>query len=202
MPEAQGAYIWDRFWTRPPPRVIKGLSIAFQEVALDALDCIMTRRSIRKFTDIPVSPDLIDAALQAAMAAPSAGNAQPWHFVLLTDRATLDAIPGFHPYSAMCRQAQAGILVCAEPALEKYPGFWPIDCSAAVQNILLALHAQNLGAVWVSVYPLQDRVENFRKLLGVPETVIPHSFIPIGHPDQPSGRVDRFKPERIHRNRW
>lgn len=169
---------------------------------MDALDCLMTRRSIRKYTDAPVDPALIDAALQAAMSAPSAGNAQPWHFVLVTDRATLDAIPDFHPYSAMCRQAQAGILVCAEPALEKYPDFWPIDCSAAVQNLLLALHAQDLGAVWVSVYPIQDRVENFRKLLGIPESVIPHSFIPIGHPDQPSGKADRFKPERIHRNRW
>jgi nitroreductase len=169
---------------------------------MDALDCLMTRRSIRTFTDQPVDPELIETALAAAMAAPSAGNAQPWHFALVTGRATLDRVPEFHPYAAMSRQAQAGILVCAEPALEKYPGYWPIDCAAATQNLLLALHAQGLGAVWVGVYPEQARVENFRRLLGIPETVIPHSFIPLGHPAKAAGRVERFQPLRIHREVW
>jgi len=167
-----------------------------------ALDCLFTRRSIRKFTADPLDPALIDTALQAAMSAPSAGNAQPWHFVLVDERGILDNIPNFHPYASMTRQAQAGILVCAEPGLEKYPGYWVIDCAAAVENLLLALHAQGLGAVWVGVYPNQGRVENFRKLLHIPDSIIPHSFIPIGHPDQPAGRVDRYKPERIHRNGW
>ena len=169
---------------------------------MDALDCLMTRRSIRKFAPGPLPPGALQAALEAAMSAPSAGNAQPWHFVLLTDRGLLDAVPGFHPYAAMARQAQAGVLVCAEPALEKYPGYWPIDCAAATQNLLLALHAQGLGAVWVGVYPEQDRVRAFRDLLGIPEAVVPHSFVPVGLPDQPSGRADRFKPQRVHENRW
>lgn len=169
---------------------------------MDALDCLMTRRSIRKFSAQPVAPELLQAALDAAMAAPSAGNAQPWHFVLLTDRAKLDRVPDFHPYAAMTRQAQAGILVCAEPGLEKYPGYWPLDCAAATQNLLLALHAQGLGAVWTGVYPDAARMEGFRKLLGIPETIVPHSFVPLGHPDMASGRVDRFRPERLHRERW
>lgn len=169
---------------------------------MDALECILTRRSIRKFTAEPVEQGKIDLALQAAMSAPSAGNSQPWHFVLITDRALLDAVPGFHPYAAMARQAQAGVLVCAEPALEKYPGYWPIDCAAATQNLLLALHAQGLGAVWVGVWPEKDRVENFRKLLGIPEGVVPHSFVPVGRPDMPSYEAARFKPERIHTDGW
>lgn len=169
---------------------------------MNALDCLMTRRSIRKFTAEKIAPELIQAALAAAMSAPSAGNAQPWHFVLMTDRTKLHRVPDFHPHAAMARQAQAAILVCAEPALEKYPGYWPIDCAAATQNLLLALHAQGLGAVWVGVYPEASRVENFRALLGIPETVIPHSFIPLGHPDMPSGRVDRFRPERVHHDAW
>ena len=169
---------------------------------MDALDCLMTRRSIRKFTAQPVAPELIRAALAAAMAAPSAGNAQPWHFVLLTDRALLDRVPDFHPYAAMTRQAQAAILVCAEPGLEKYPGYWPQDCAAATQNLLLALHAQGLGAVWTGVHPDAARVEGFRTLLGIPETVVPHSFVPLGHPDMPSGRVDRYRPERVHAEGW
>lgn len=169
---------------------------------MDALDCLMTRRSIRKFSAEPVDPELIQTALAAAMSAPSAGNAQPWHFVLMTDRARLDRVPGFHPHAAMARQAQAAILVCAEPALEKYPGHWPLDCAAATENLLLALHAQGLGAVWTGVYPEQSRLENFRQLLGIPETVIPYSFIPLGHPDMASGRVDRFQPARVHRETW
>jgi nitroreductase len=169
---------------------------------MDALDCLFTRRSIRKYSAGSVDHGQIETALQAAMSAPSAGNAQPWHYVLITDRDILDAVPGFHPYAAMTRQAKAAILVCADPGLEKYPGYWVIDCAAATQNLLLALHAQGLGAVWVGVYPDLGRIENFRKLLGMPEHVIPHSFIPIGRPDQPSGRADRFKPERIHVNGW
>ncbi|MHC1700553.1 MAG: nitroreductase family protein [Humidesulfovibrio sp.] len=169
---------------------------------MDALECLMTRRSIRTFSAAPVDPQLIQAALAAAMSAPSAGNAQPWHFVLMTARATLDRVPDFHPHAAMARQAQAAVLVCAEPALEKYPGYWPLDCAAATENLLLALHAQGLGAVWVGVYPEQSRLENFRRLLGIPETIIPHSFIPLGHPNMPSGRVDRFRPERLHREVW
>jgi len=169
---------------------------------MDALECLLTRRSIRKFTGDPVDPQLLDMAFKAAMSAPSAGNAQPWHYVLMTGRDLLDAVPGFHPYAAMTRQAQAAVLVCADPALEKYPGHWPIDCSAAIENLLLALHAQGLGAVWVGVYPQQDRMENFRKLLSIPEGILPHSFIPIGHPDMPCHTVDRYRTDRIHTNRW
>ena len=169
---------------------------------MDALDCLMTRRSIRTFTAQLVDPELVRAALAAAMAAPSAVNAQPWHFVLLTDRALLDRVPDFHPDAAMARQARAAVLVCAEPALEKYPGYWPLDCAAATQNLLLALHAQGLGAVWTGVYPDAARVEGFRKLLGIPGSVVPHSFVPLGHPDMPSGRVDRYRPERVHAEVW
>lgn len=169
---------------------------------MDALDCLMTRRSIRTFSSQPVDPRQIQAALEAAMAAPSAGNAQPWHFVLITDRTLLDRVPEFHPYAAMSRQAQAAVLVCAEPALEKHPGYWPQDCAAATQNLLLALHAQGLGAVWVGVHPEPSRVGSFRKLLGIPDSVVPFSFIPLGHPDMAPGRVDRFRPERVHPGSW
>lgn len=169
---------------------------------MDALDCLFTRRSIRKFTAQPVDPALVRTALEAAMSAPSAGNAQPWHFVLVHRRELLDAVPGFHPHAAMTRQAQAGVLVCAEPALEKYPDNWPSDCGAATQNLLLALHAQGLGAVWVGVWPKPDRMENFRNLLGIPQAVVPFSWIPIGHPDMPAHRADRFRAERVHQDGW
>ncbi|BBD08995.1 nitroreductase family protein [Desulfovibrio ferrophilus] len=169
---------------------------------MDIIEAIHTRRSIRKFTDQPVDEAQVTQLLQAAMSAPSAGNAQPWQFVVIEDRQTLSKIPEFHPYAAMCRQAPLAILVCGDTSLEKYPGYWVQDCSAAVQNILLAVHGLGLGAVWTGIYPDLPRVEGMRNLLGLPEQIQPLALIPIGHPDQPSGKVDRFRPERIHHDRW
>ena len=100
-----------------------------------------------------VSEADVTELLEAAMAAPSAGNQQPWHFIVIRDRAVLNAIPGFHPHAAMALHAPVGILVCGDPALEKHPGYWVQDCAAATENLLLAVAAKGLGAVWCGVYP-------------------------------------------------
>ena len=169
---------------------------------MDTLTAIHTRRSIRKYTGQGVAEETITILLRAAMAAPSAGNEQPWHFVVITDRTILDAIPGFHPYAAMLKHASVAILVCGHLALEKYQGYWVQDCSAATQNILLAATAKGLGAVWTAVYPLEDRVAGMRKLLNLPDHVIPLSLVPIGFPAEQPGRADRFDAERVHKDRW
>jgi len=169
---------------------------------VDALTCLMTRRSIRTYAPGDVSGELLDTLLRAAMAAPSAGNAQPWHFVAIRERASLDAIADFHPYAKMCRQAPLAVLVCAEPAREKYAGFWVQDCSAATMNLLLAAHALGLGAVWVGVYPVEDRMAGFCTLLGLPEGIIPFALAPMGLPGQKAGEADRFAPDRVHKDRW
>ncbi len=167
---------------------------------MDALEAIHTRRSIRKYEPTPLSRDEIETVLRAAMAAPSAGNAQPWRFLVVTDRAILDAISGIHPYVGMVRTAPAGILVLGDTTLEKYPGYWVLDCAAAIQNMLLAARAIGLGTVWTGVYPKPDRVEGFSRLFSLPGHVIPHSFIVIGHPAQEAGPADRFNPSRIDEN--
>ncbi|WP_428565758.1 MAG: nitroreductase family protein [Solidesulfovibrio sp. DCME] len=169
---------------------------------MDLLEAIHTRRSIRAFTAEPVTEADLDAVLRAAMAAPSAGNEQPWHFVVITDRATLDAIPGVHPYAAMCKSAQAAIVVAAEHALEKYPGNWVLDCAAAVQNLMLAARGLGLGSVWCGLYPQADRMAAMARLLALPDGVSAHALVVLGHPAQDFKRLDRFKPERIHRNAW
>jgi len=169
---------------------------------MDPLDAIRTRRSIRKYQDKPVPEELIEKLLAAAMYAPSACNAQPWQFVLLQDRKLLREVPKIHPYAAMAAQAPLAILVCGDTSLEISPGYWAIDCSAAVENLLLAAHALGLGAVWTGVYPQQDRVEGFRRLLGLPKNVIPHSLIPLGYPAEQPPQEERYRPERIHRNGW
>jgi len=171
---------------------------------MDLFEALHTRRSIRSFTAEPVSEADLTTVLRAAMDAPSAGNAQPWHFVVITDRAILDAIPAIHAHAAMVKSAPMAIAVAAELSLEKYPGFgyWTLDCSAAVENLLLAARGLGLGSVWCGIYPRPERMEGLAKLLKFPEGVTAHALVVIGHPAQEFTRVDRFKPERIHKNVW
>ena len=169
---------------------------------MEAMDAIFTRRSIRKYTPEPIPKDVIERLLKAAMSAPSAGNEQPWHFVVIRDRQALDAIPEFHPYASMMRQVSVAILVCGEPALEKYRGHWMLDCAAATQNILLAAHARGLATVWVGIYPETNRIADIRKLLALPELIIPLSLIPIGYPAEQVPQPKRFQPSRVHYDKW
>ena len=169
---------------------------------MDMLDAIFTRRSIRKYADKAVPEGLVTDLLKAAMAAPSAGNEQAWQFIVIRDRALLDAIPKFHPYSAMLKYASVAVLVCGDLTLEKFKGYWVQDCSAATQNLLLAATAKGLGAVWTGVYPLEDRVAGMRRLLNLPEHVVPLALVPLGFPAEQPARADRFNAERVHKDRW
>jgi nitroreductase len=169
---------------------------------MDALESIFSRRSVRLYSPKPVPKDVINEILKAGMCAPSAGNERPWHFIVLTERALLDEIPKFHPYSGMLKQAHAAILVCGEVALEKHKGYWVLDCAAATQNMLLAAHAKGLGSVWCGVYPTEDRVANLQKLLALPETIVPFSLLPLGFPAEIKQAPDRFDAARVHENGW
>ena len=170
---------------------------------MDALQALFSRRSIRKYRPAAVPDETLRTALEAAMSAPSAGNQQPWHFVIIDDRETLDRIPSIHPHSLMCREAPVAVLVCGDPTLEKHVGYWVQDCAAATENLLVAVHASGLGGVWVGVYPREDRVIGLRRLLNIPEQVIPFALVPIGHPAEPKPpRPDRYNQARIHKNTW
>ncbi|HEY6872539.1 MAG TPA: nitroreductase family protein [Geobacteraceae bacterium] len=171
---------------------------------MNALEMILSRRSVRSFKPEAVPEKLIAEVLKAAMAAPSAGNEQPWHFVVIRDRNILDAIPKFHPYSTMIHQAQVAILVCSDIHLEKYKGcgYWVLDCSAATENLLLASHALGLGAVWIGVFPDERRVANFRNLLNAPAHIIPFALVAIGYPAECLPAATRFNPMRIHYDQW
>ena len=169
---------------------------------MDTLEAIFTRRSIRKFLPQAVSRTEIEELLQAAMAAPSAGNAQPWLFLVITDKAKLAQIPSIHPYAAMCPGAAAAILVCSDTNAEKYAGFWPQDCSAATQNLLLAARAKELGTVWCGIYPVEERMQTFRTMFSLPDPVMPFALIALGHPDQPFGRRDRYDAAKVHWETW
>lgn len=166
------------------------------------MDAILNRKSIRKYKDIKVSDELVEALLRAAMAAPSAGNEQPWEFIVLKNKETMKKITEFHPYSKMLLNADVAIVVCGDEAKERFKGYWVQDCSAATENILIAAEDKGLGAVWLGVYPLEDRVSSLKEILNLPESVIPLSIIPVGYPDEQKDPADRFNKERIHYDKW
>jgi nitroreductase len=169
---------------------------------MDAIEALITRRSIRKFSGKPVPDAVVEKILEAAMQAPSAMNQQPWHFVVVRDRELLNKIPSVSPYAAMAASAQLAIVVCADLALEKSKGFWALDCSNAAFSILLAAHASGLGAVWTAVYPREDRMEGVRRLFSIPDGVVPLVLIPIGYPAEIKPVESRFRQDRIHLERW
>ncbi len=169
---------------------------------MDTLEAILTRRSIRKYTNEPVSEEILETVIRAAMAAPSARNLQPWQFVLIQDRQTLNSVSDFHPYAQMLKEAPAAILVCGDLKLESNLEYCMVDCCAATQNLLLAAHAQGLGAVWLGMYPRPERIDGIQKLLALPDTIHPCALVAIGRPAESPENVDRFDSSRIHRDRW
>jgi len=166
------------------------------------MEAILSRRSIRRYTGEPVPEELIKELLEAAMSAPSASNQQPWQFVIIDDRRILDEIPKFHPYAHMLKEASWAIAVCGDLDLVSMNGYWIQDCSAATQNILIAAHARGLGAVWLGVYPREERVKTVQKLLGLPEHVIPLCFISVGYPAESKPPSNRYNESRVHHNQW
>jgi nitroreductase len=169
---------------------------------MDAMQVILSRRSIRHYTNQTITTEVIQQLLEAAMSAPSAGNEQAWQFVVITDHTVLDAIHEFHPHSDMLAEAAAAILVCGDMHLDKRGGYWVQDCSAATENILLAAHALGLGAVWMGVYPREDRVLNMKKVLALPDEITPLALVALGYPAEQLPPSQRFNPERVHHNRW
>ena len=166
------------------------------------LDTILARRSIRKYTSEPVPDEMVTYLLRAAMAAPSAGNEQPWHFVVIRERHLLEQLTRVHPYAQMLHDANLAIMVCGDKTLEKYEGYWIQDCSAATENILIAAEDMGLGSVWLGVYPNIERSDPMRVLLDLPKNVIPFAIISVGFPAEEKEPANRYNPGRIHYDRW
>ncbi|MDK2954606.1 MAG: hypothetical protein PWQ57_102 [Desulfovibrionales bacterium] len=169
---------------------------------MDAIEAIMTRRSIRSYTEEPITEDQIRALLEAAMMAPSAGNGQPWQFLVIQDKETLAKVKDANPHAAMAAQAPLAVLVCGDTTKEKSPGYWVQDCSAATENMLLAAHAMGLGAVWTGIHTKADREKGFRELFQLPDHIMPLSLVIVGHSAKQPESSSRFNPERVHYERW
>ncbi|MDE5844786.1 MAG: nitroreductase family protein [Muribaculaceae bacterium] len=168
------------------------------------IDNIMTRTSIRKFTNQPIGADTLTSLVKAGMAAPTAVNKQPWSFIVVTEREVLDSLMNVHPYSNLAT-ATAAIVVCGEmeKALDGYGrDYWIQDCSAATENILLAAHAYGLGAVWCGVYPNPNVVPGVKRVLSIPGAVTPLSLITLGHPADNPAPKDKWNPENVHYQKY
>jgi len=166
------------------------------------IDEIGRRRSIRQYAAEPVSERALEEILRAAMQAPSARNRQPWEFVVVTDRETLARVPDHHPRSSMVPGAGAAILVCGDLTLQEEPGYLAQDCAAAVQNMLLQAVAENLGAVWLGVYPNPERIDGMRRLFNLPAHILPVAMVSIGVPAEEKEIEERFVPSKVHRDTW
>ena len=165
---------------------------------------ILSRRSIRKYAAEPVTDDEVRALLEAAMSAPSAMATDPWRFLVLRDRASLSALADILPYGKMLNEAPLGIVVCGElaHAHRQELSYLLQDCSAAVENLLLAANLLGLGAVWLGVHPNEDRITGIRARFNVPQDILPLAVISIGRPAERPAPRTRYKDAAVHLGRW
>lgn len=166
------------------------------------LSAIFARRSIRKYTEKAIPENILRDLLEAAMSAPSAVAKDPWEFIVLTDKTLMTSVAEALPNGKMLPSAAAGIIVCGD--ISKAHGnelsYLLQDCSAAIENILLAATMLNLGACWLGVHPRQERIEHIKKLFRLPDKIIPVSVIALGYPDEQKEPRTRFDSKKIHIN--
>ncbi|MBE6316546.1 MAG: nitroreductase family protein [Bacteroidales bacterium] len=177
---------------------------ANQDNGQAAIENIMTRTSIRQYKDQPVEQEKIDIMLKAAMAAPTAVNLQPWHFIVITDKKTIGLLSGKQPTNAPLLIAMCGDTdkTTMPDGKMKLPDFWVQDVSAATENLLLAAHALGLGAVWTAVYPAMERVAEVANVLNCPQNIVPVAVVRVGYPDEAPEPKNKFKEENISYNKF
>ena len=170
------------------------------------LKIIHQRKSVRSYTDQPVSREQLDTLVRAGMAAPTGRDMRPWKFIVIDDAAALQTLAKQLPYAKMLTEAQAAIVVCGDMGVKDDQGKsstnWVMDCSAATENILLAAESMGLGAVWTGVYPYEERLNAVNAALKLPEEIIPLNVIPIGYPKGNPQPKDKYNADNVHYNGW
>lgn len=161
------------------------------------MDSIFHRVSIRKYESRPVEPEKIEKLLRAAMAAPSAGNQQPWEFYVVTGRECVARLSGVTPYSGCAKGAPVVFVPCFREKCWSAPARL-LDLSAATENLLLEADALGLGAVWMGIAPHEGPMQRVREILRVPEELHPFALIACGYPAETRERQDRYDPSRVH----
>ena len=166
------------------------------------MDIINKRRSIRKFIDKPVESEKIEKLLIAAMQAPSAKNQRPWEFIVVNNRKILDELSKYSNYANAVLTAPVSIVLVSNIEGLQNPEFWEQDMSAGTENMLLEAVHLGLGAVWLGVNPIQERMDFIKKLFDLPDNIIPFSVVPTGYTERENKFVDRFNKDKIHYNKW
>lgn len=163
---------------------------------MDVLTAIETRRSIRRYTGEPVSEEMLHTLLHAGFCAPSAKNCRPWEFVVVRSRDKLKCFSEHAQYQKMAEHAAFAIVVCGDTRRLDHHDLLLNDCSAAVENILLAAHGLGLGAVWCGI--VNELVNFFRQQLSLPEEVLPVALVAVGHPAEERPVPERYDPSHVH----
>ena len=170
---------------------------------MDVLTAIRTRRSIRRYTTQQIDDRTLEVILEAGFCAPSASNKRPWHFLVIRDRDTLQAISEAHPYAKMMPSASFCVIVVGDEQLQAAVGLLVEDCSAAIQNMLLAAHGLGIGAVWCGIYGGRgDRHLEFARLMQLPPSMLPVGMIAFGYPAETKVATERFEQDRVHYEKW
>jgi nitroreductase len=168
------------------------------------LNGLFSRRSIRAYQPKDIDADLVRDVLDAAMAAPSAVARDPWHFVVVRNRDMLTKIAEALPNGKMLADAPVGIVVCGDldRAHDRQLSYLLQDCSAAIENLLLAASQLGLGACWLGVHPREERMTRIRSLLKIPDGVIPIAAIAIGWPAHGKEPRTRYRDDAVHYKAW
>lgn len=169
---------------------------------MDVLEAIFTRRSIRKFTGEQISEKDVETILRAAFHAPSANNHQPWEFIIIKDKVKFEKIANVHTYAQMLHQADVCIIVCGDNNKQPRTGFLIEDCSAAIENILLAAHGIGLGAVWCGLYPVPNLIEEMKAICKLPDSIVPVGMVVLGHKGEEKKINNRYNVTKLHYEEW
>jgi len=170
-----------------------------------AIDVIYKRTSVRNYSNKKISEEQIETILRAGMAAPSGMNIQPWRFIVIRNRKILDNLGANLPYAKMLSMADSAIVVCGElnkSENKDLQSLWIQDCSAASENILLAITSLGLAGLWTAVYPYKDRMAIVKKYCKIPENILPLNVIPMGYPAEEYSSKNKWDPSKIHKEQW
>ena len=170
----------------------------------DKLDIIFGRRSVRVFKPGSITEETVRLLLEAAMAAPSAAAKDPWRFVVIRAASMLHRMADVLPHGQMLRSAALGVAVCGdlEAAHDRQLSYLLQDCSAAIENLLLAAHGLGLGACWLGVHPREDRMREIGQLLELPASILPVSVLAVGYPGEKKESRTRFQESFVHFEKW
>ena len=170
----------------------------------ETIKIIHQRKSVRNFSDKPVTKEQLEAIVRAGMAAPTAINTQPWQFLVIDDKKIISNYAEGNRAAFMINKCQALVVICGDMNIgnDRSKAFWVQDVSAATENLLLAVESLGLGAVWTGVYPIEERVKEVKAKFELPENVIPLCVVLVGYPDGTDQPKDKWKPERLHWNKY